>query len=68
MSGSFDPDAYARAAAAAMGLPLLPEHRPGVAANLALAARLAALVEAVPLDPAEEAAPVFVAGRGPAGP
>jgi hypothetical protein len=68
MSGEFDPAAQARAVAAAIGLPLQPEHLPGVAANLALAARLAAMLEAAPLGPAEEAAPVFVAGRGPEGP
>jgi hypothetical protein len=46
-----------------VGLPLDPAHLPGVAMNLALAARMAALVEKAPLGPAEEAAPVFVAGR-----
>lgn len=61
--GAFDAEAYARAAAAAVGLPLDPRHLPGVALNLRLAARMAAAVEAVPLGPADEAAPVFVAGR-----
>ncbi len=59
----FDPAAYAARAAAAVGLPLDPAHLPGVAMNLALAARMAALVEKAALGPAEEAAPVFVAGR-----
>lgn len=61
----FDPDAYATQAAAAVGLDIAPEHRRGVVMNLALAARMAALVEAMPVTPADEAAPVFVAGREP---
>lgn len=60
----FDPAAYARAAAAAVGLPLKDEHLPGVAMNLGLAARMAAVVEGMKLGPEDEAAPVFVAGRG----
>jgi len=63
MSTEFDAEAYARAAAAAIGLPLDPRHLPGVAANLRIAARMAALVEEAPLGPADEPAPVFVAGR-----
>ena len=59
----FDPENYARLAAAAVSLPLDPAHLPGVAMNLGLAARMAALVEAVPLTPADEAAPVFDPGR-----
>ena len=59
----FDPEALARQAAAAIGLPLHPAHLPGVTMNLGLAARMAALVEAVPLTPADEAAPVFDPGR-----
>ena len=59
----FDAEAYARAAAAAIRLPLDPRHLPGVAMNLALAARMAAVIEGVRLSPAEEMAPVFVAGR-----
>lgn len=61
----FDPDAYANQAAAAVGLVIAPAHRPGVVMNLALAARMAALVEAMPLAPQDEAAPVFVARREP---
>lgn len=61
----FDPKAYARQAAAAVGLPLQERHVPGVAMNLALAARMAALLAQMPLTPAEEAAPVFVAARTP---
>lgn len=65
MSQEFDADAYAKAAAAAVGLPLDPRHLPGVTANLRLAARMAALVEGLALGTADEAAPVFVAGREP---
>ena len=63
MTIEFDAEAYAKAAAAAVGLPLDPRHLPGVAANLKLAARMAALVETLPLSQADEQAPVFVAGR-----
>jgi hypothetical protein len=59
----FDAEAHARAVAATIGLPLHPAHLPGIVMNLTLAARMAALVESVPVTPAEEAAPVFVAGR-----
>jgi len=58
-----DPATYAEAAAALLGLPLAPAHRPGVEMNLRLAARMAALVEGLPLTPADEPAPIFVAGR-----
>jgi hypothetical protein len=63
MTDAFDPTAYAKAVAAAIGLPLAPEHLPGVTMNIALAARMAQLVEGMPITPADEAAPVFVAGR-----
>jgi hypothetical protein len=63
MSIEFDAEAYAKAAAAAVSLPLDDRHLPGVAANLKLASRMAALVETLPLGPADEQAPVFVAGR-----
>lgn len=59
----FDAEAYARATAAALGLPIDPAHLPGVVMNLRLAARMAALVESMPLTPADEPAPVFVPGR-----
>lgn len=65
MSTEFDAETYAKAAAGAVGLPLDPRHLPGVAANIRLAARMAAIVEGMPLSPADEAAPVFVAGREP---
>ena len=61
----FDAEAFVRAAAAAIGLPLDPRHLPGVTMNLQLAARMAGIVEGMPLTPADEAAPVFVAGREP---
>jgi hypothetical protein len=64
MSTAPDPfEAYARAAAAVIGLPLDARHLPGVVQNLRIAARMAAVVEAVPLGPADEAAPVFSPGR-----
>jgi hypothetical protein len=59
----FDAEAHARATAAAIGLALDPAHLPGVVMNLRLAARMAAMIEAMPLTPADEPAPVFVAGR-----
>jgi hypothetical protein len=58
----FDAEAYAKAAAAALGLKLDPAHLPGVVMNLQVAARMAALVGGMPLTPADEPAPVFVAG------
>jgi hypothetical protein len=65
MSTEFDAEAHAKATAAAIGLPLDPRHLPGVVTHLALAARMARLVEEMRLGPADEAAPVFVAGREP---
>jgi hypothetical protein len=47
---------YVDATAAALGLPLAPEHRPGVLRFFGLAASMAALVEAVPLSPHDESA------------
>ena len=52
-----DPDIDALAAA--LGIPLRPEFREGVAANLAVSLRLATLVAAFPLDDEEDLAPVF---------
>ena len=55
-------EAYVDAAAAALQLPLSPEHRPGVLRYFALAAGMAELVAAQPLaitdDPAEAFVPV----------
>lgn len=60
-----DPDpaaheAYVDAAAAAIGLPLAPAHRPGVLRYFALAAGMAEQVMAVPLGIADEPAEHFV--------
>lgn len=60
-----DLEAYARQAAAAIGLPLEPAHLPGIVMNLGLAKRMAGLIEQVKLTPADEAAPVFVARKAP---
>ena len=56
----FDPEAYAKQAAAAIGLTLHPAHLPGITMNLALARRMAGLIEQMKLAPADEAAPVYV--------
>jgi len=47
-------EAYVDAAADLLGLPLAPEHRPGVLGFFALAAGMAAVVEAVPLTPHDD--------------
>jgi hypothetical protein len=52
-------EAFCDATAAALSLPLAPEHRPGVLRYFALAAQMAALVESVPLTPADEPAVHF---------
>jgi len=52
-------EAYVDAAAAALGLPIAPAHRPGVLNYFALAAGFAAQLEAVALDPADEPAEAF---------
>ena len=55
-------EAYVDAAAAALQLPLSPEHRPGVLHYFGLAAGLAELLSAHPLgiedDPAEAFVPI----------
>lgn len=61
-NSDFDPAAYTPQAAAAIGIKIREEHLPGVLMNLALAKRMAALVESVPLTPHDEPAPVYVAG------
>ena len=55
----FDPDAYVDAAAALIGLPIDPAHRPGVVVNLERIAQMAALVVEFPLPEDAEPAPVF---------
>jgi hypothetical protein len=56
---SFDADAYVDAAAALIGLPIDPAHRPGVVLNLERIAQMAALVMDFPLPDEIEPAPVF---------
>lgn len=53
-------EAYVDAAAAALKLPLSPQHRPGVLHYFALAASMAELVGAHPLTTADEPAEAFV--------
>lgn len=55
----FDAEAYVDAAAALIGLPIDPEHRPGVVLNLERIAQMAALVLEYPLPDEAEPAPVF---------
>ena len=52
-------ETYVDAAAVALDLPIDPDHRSGVLRFFALAAEMAALVEAVPLDAHAESAVVF---------
>ena len=59
MPPPFDPPSYLNAAAAAVGLEIAPEHRPGVIANLERIAAMAEMVMSFPLPEAEEPAPVF---------
>jgi hypothetical protein len=55
----FDAAAYVDAAAAALGVPIDPAHRPGVILNLQRLAEMAALVMEFPLPDDETPAPVF---------
>ncbi len=55
-----DYGAYVDAAAAAIDLPIDPAWRPGVVANFARIAEIAALVQSFDLPDEEEPAPVFV--------
>lgn len=55
----FDPDAVIDAMAPLLGLAIAQAYRPGIAANLAVTAKLAALVMSFPLDEREEPAAVF---------
>lgn len=55
-----DVERHVDAAAALIGLPLAPEHRPGVVAYLQLAAGFAEQVMGLPLGPEDEPAAVFV--------
>ena len=53
-------EAYVDAAAAALGLPLHPDHRPGVLTYFRLAASMADLVAGQALHGDDDPAPVFV--------
>ena len=53
-------ESYVDAAAAATGLSLRRDHRPGVLRYFALAAEFAALVEAAPLAMHDESAQTFL--------
>ena len=48
-----------------IGLPLNPAHLPGITMNLALAKRMAGLIEQMKLSPADEAAPVYLPRKTP---
>ena len=54
-----DIETYVDLAAAAVGLAIAPEHRPGVILNLRRTAEVARLVTEFPIPDAVEAAPVF---------
>jgi hypothetical protein len=56
---SFDAEAYVEGAAALIGLPIDPAHRPGVIVNFERLAQMAALVMEFPLPDEAEPAPVF---------
>jgi len=58
---SFDADAVIDAMAPLLGLTIAEAYRPGIAANLAITAKLAAMVMSFPLEEREEPAAVFVA-------
>ena len=53
-------EAYVDAAASALGLPIAPEHRPGVLHYFALAAGFADQLDGVALAPHDEPAVGFV--------
>ncbi|HEX4296832.1 MAG TPA: DUF4089 domain-containing protein [Devosia sp.] len=54
-----DFDHWIDAMAPVLRLDIAPEHRPGVKANLKTAAKMAALLEKVPLDDDVKPAPVY---------
>jgi len=56
---SFDSGAYVDAAAALIGLPIDPAHRPGIVLNLERIAQMAALVMEFPLPDETGPAPVY---------
>lgn len=53
-------EAFVDASATAIGLPVLPAHRPGVLQYFALAAAMAELVHGLPLASTDEPAETFV--------
>jgi Protein of unknown function (DUF4089) len=57
----FDPEVVIDAMAPLLGLTIVDEYRAGIATNLVITARFAALLSALPLDEHEEPAPVFAA-------
>jgi hypothetical protein len=59
----FDPEVHLDVVAPALGLSIDPAWRPGVVANLAVAAAMAALLDAFPPGDAIEPATVFEADR-----
>ena len=61
MSNPSDFDAYIDAAAQALGIPVQPEWKPAVRANLEITFKLAALVGEQELPDDAEPAPVFKA-------
>ena len=65
MSEPFDPEALIDAMAPLLGLDLQVGYRAGVATNLRIAAAMAALVLAEPIDDEAEPAPVFTPTAGP---
>lgn len=54
-----DVETYVDLAAAAVGLAIAPDHRPGVIVNFRRTAEIADLVTEFPIPDAIEAAPVF---------
>lgn len=52
-------DAFIEAAARALSLPVEPEWKPAIRANLEMTLKHAALVEAFPLPDEAEPAPIF---------
>ena len=56
---TMDHTAYIDAAAATLGLKITAEQRPGVSRFFGLAADMAALVNGLPLTPADESGSVF---------
>jgi hypothetical protein len=53
-------ESYVDAAAACIGLPIAPAHRPGVVTYFRIAHGMAQQVFGVPLDAHDDPAPVFI--------